>query len=85
MRRIRVTSAMQKALARQRDRKGNLQRGGVMVVPVIASVEAWDALAVSQQARLLAHAREGMTVPVAIEAVPDPMDVTHRYRTAVRR
>lgn len=61
-RRVRVTSTMRKALANQRDAKGNVLRGGIMIAPAVLSVEAWDALAGPQQARLIQEARGDVAI-----------------------
>jgi hypothetical protein len=58
MRRVpRVTQAMRKSLDVARDRNGNPQRGGIMVVPSILSPEAWQKLATVHQRKLLQEAK----------------------------
>ena len=53
MARLRVTATMKRQLAALRDSKGNARKGGVMTVPKILGLDAWEALAARLDERQL--------------------------------
>lgn len=80
MRRLRVTSSMQKQLVDLRTRSTRM--GGVMSVPRILGVDEWEAVASAQQDALIAASwedRNDRSKP-QLAVGPDPANVSHRYR-----
>jgi hypothetical protein len=81
MRRLRVTASLKKELANLRDERGNKRRGGVMRIPKILPHDEWEAVAVVQQAQLIAASYEDRSLPAKpVVTGPDPSNVSHRYR-----
>jgi hypothetical protein len=71
MARLRVTASQKRHLADARVATGMARRGGVMIVPGIASIEDWEREAMASQAKLIAEARDDPRY--AIEEPPPPM------------
>jgi hypothetical protein len=98
MARPRVTEAMRRKLHESRDmRTGLARQGGVMVVPkIIEDPDEWSRMAEPLQAELYAataedrepyKARDPDAAPPAPAEpeLPDPADVSHRYRPRAYR
>lgn len=62
MRKVRVTASMKKEFAGLRDSRGNLRRGGVMLVPRILSCDEWEAIAAPMQDKLIQDSYEDTVV-----------------------
>jgi hypothetical protein len=60
MRRLRVTGTMRRQLHALNDARSGKGRGGVMVVPRMLNVEAWERVAVEAQSNLIADARNDL-------------------------
>ena len=58
MRRVpRVTQAMRKSIDTVRDSRGKPMRGGVLLVPPVATPEVWNRIAQASQTRLEAEVK----------------------------
>lgn len=56
------------------------ERGGYLLVPPILPVDEWEAIALSSQLQLERDTSEWLGPPPDEPELPDPMDVTHRYK-----
>lgn len=83
--RLRVTATMRRQLAGLRDERGQVRKGGVMLVPPILSCDEWEALAAPMQDRLIAASHEDRELRAKLNPAPpiigkDPADRTGAYR-----
>lgn len=81
MPRRRITAAQRKHLAQLRESGtgAHFRLGGMMIVPGIATPEAWEAEATVSQARLMADARDDPREHVVAE--PEPVMSAEQERT----
>lgn len=85
MRKLRVTATMRRQLADLRGERGQVRKGGVMLVPPILPPDEWEAIAAPMQDKLIQDSYEDRAQRAKLNPEPpiigpDPADVSHRYR-----
>lgn len=89
MARLRVTATMRRQLADLRGERGQVRKGGVMLVPPILPPDEWEAIAAPMQDKLIADSWEDRAQRDKLNPEPpiigkDPADRTEFYKTGRR-